>query len=210
MHKLLVLAGVCAVLSGCGGAHSASTASGGCLTVEMPITGNRNTAPPLHKLDLKKTYDVTMTTSCGDFTIRLDPAQSPNAAASFASLVQHLYFYTTIFHRVVHGVLIQGGDPTGSGTGGPGYSTVDPPPKNATYTRGVVAMAKTGAEAPGTAGSQFFIVVAPNAGLTPDYAIVGRVVKGLDVVDRISQLGNPDQTPSRIVELISASLKISS
>jgi peptidyl-prolyl cis-trans isomerase B (cyclophilin B) len=209
MHKLLALAAVCALLSGCGGANSTSTVSGGCLTVAMPITGTRNTAPPTTKLDVHKTYDVTMTTSCGDFTIRLDPAQSPNAAASFASLVQHLFFYTTIFHRAVQGVLIQGGDPSGSGTGGPGYSTVDPPPKHAAYTRGVVAMAKTGAEPPGTAGSQFFIVVAPNAGLTPDYAIVGKVVKGLDVVDRISQLGTPDQTPSRIVELISASLKIS-
>ncbi len=87
--------------------------------------------------------------------------------------------------------MIQGGDPTGTGTGGPGYSTVDKPPANAKYTHGVVAMAKTATEPAGTAGSQFFVVTAPDAGLPPDYAIVGKVTKGLDVVDRIGEARRP-------------------
>ena len=89
--------------------------------------------------------------------------------------------------------MIQGGDPTASGTGGPGYSTRDRVPRNAAYTPGVVAMAKAGNEPPGTAGSQFFVVTAAGAGLTPDYALLGRVTKGMDVVREIGKLGDPGQ-----------------
>ena len=133
----------------------------------MPITGTRNESPPLDKLDVRKTYDVTFVTSCGSFTVRLDPAESPHATASIVSLVHYLYYDTTVFHRIWVGTLIQGGDPTGTGTGGPGYTTIDKVPKNAKYTRGVVAMAKTGAEPNGTAGGQFFVVTGANAGLNP-------------------------------------------
>jgi peptidyl-prolyl cis-trans isomerase B (cyclophilin B) len=213
MRKLLLLAGACALLAGCGGGkHPAATGTvgaNGCITVDYPITGTRNTDPPTVKLNDAKHYDVTFNTSCGNFTIRLDPAQSPSAAASLASLVQHRFFDTTVVHRMWLNTLIQAGDPSGSGTGGPGYSTVDKVPSNAKYTRGVVAMAKTADEPAGTAGSQFFIVTAKNAGLTADYAIVGVVIKGMDVVDRINQLGNFDQTPSQTVEINSADLKVS-
>ncbi len=78
-----------------------------------------------------------------------------------------------MFHRIVPGFVIQGGDPTQSGNGGPGYSTVDTPAQDTTYTQGVVAMGKTASEASGTAGSQFFVVTAQDAGLPPDYAVVG-------------------------------------
>jgi peptidyl-prolyl cis-trans isomerase B (cyclophilin B) len=88
--------------------------------------------------------------------------------------------------------VIQGGDPTGTGGGGPGYSTRDVPPSDATYTKGVVAMAKTGAEPPGTAGSQFYVVTGPDAGLPPEYAVVGKVASGQAVVDAIGQLGDPN------------------
>jgi cyclophilin family peptidyl-prolyl cis-trans isomerase len=88
--------------------------------------------------------------------------------------------------------VIQGGDPTGRGTGGPGYKTVDRPPKSAAYTHGVVAMAKEASEPPGTSGSQFFVVTAPDAGLPAEYAIVGKVTDGVDVVDRIGKLGDPN------------------
>jgi peptidyl-prolyl cis-trans isomerase B (cyclophilin B) len=200
------------LLAGCGGTKHAAppkpAAGNGCSQVDMPITGTRNTDPPTQKLNPKKTYDVTMVTNCGSFTIRVDPTESPSAAASFVWLVKNLFYYTTIFHRIDTGILIQGGDPTGTGTGGPGYSTSDKVPKTAKYTHGVVAMAKTGAEPAGTAGSQFFIVTAANAGLDPDYAIIGKVVKGLNVVDRIGQLGNADETPKQIVELLSANLAI--
>ena len=99
--------------------------------------------------------------------------------------------------------MVQGGDPTGTGTGGPGYTVTEPPPRNSLYTEGVVAMAKSQSEPPGAAGSQFFIVTAPNAGLPPDYAILGVVSKGLKVVERIGRLGNraTEQPTRRVVVL---------
>ena len=142
---------------------------------------------------------MVVTTNCGEFTIRLDPKASPKGAASFAALVEEKFFDGTTFHRIVPGFVIQGGDPTGTGTGGPGYSTVDTPAGDTVYTKGVVAMAKTGAEAPGTAGSQFFVVTAADAGLPPDYAVVGEVTEGLDVVERIGLLGGPDELPTQPV-----------
>jgi cyclophilin family peptidyl-prolyl cis-trans isomerase len=129
-------------------------------------------------------------TSQGRFAFRLDVKDSPCVTSSFASLVRKRFFDGTVFHRIVPGFVIQGGDPTATGEGGPGYTVVDAPPKDARYTKGVVAMAKTETEPPGTAGSQFFIVTAPDAGLTPDYAILGTVTSGLNVVERIGKLGN--------------------
>jgi cyclophilin family peptidyl-prolyl cis-trans isomerase len=102
--------------------------------------------------------------------------------------------------------VIQGGDPTQSGSGGPGYSTVDVPASDAAYTRGVVAMAKSGVEAPGTAGSQFFVVTGEDAGLPPEYAIVGEVTAGLDTVERIDALGIGDGPPSQPVVVSSVTV----
>jgi cyclophilin family peptidyl-prolyl cis-trans isomerase len=147
-------------------------------------------------------------TNCGSFVMRLDVKDSPRTAASFASLVQHHFFDGTIFHRIVSGFVIQGGDPTGTGTGGPGYSTVDTPPRSARYTLGVVAMAKTGAEAPGTSGSQFFVVTGADVGLPPDYALLGKVVRGLDVVKKIGTLGGPNEQPVQVVEILKATLAV--
>ncbi|MGZ4352850.1 MAG: peptidylprolyl isomerase [Gaiellaceae bacterium] len=145
--------------------------------------------------------DAVVKTSEGTFTIHLDAKDSPNAVTSFEKLAKKGFFKGTIFHRIVPGFVIQGGDPTGTGNGGPGYTTTDPPTTNAKYTHGVVAMAKTATEAPGTAGSQFFVVTAQDAQLPPDYALLGKVVSGLDVVDKIGKLGNPttEQPTKRVV-----------
>jgi cyclophilin family peptidyl-prolyl cis-trans isomerase len=217
-----VLAGALVVpmlLAACGGSKKADTTTttattatsaaktNGCTTVASPPLKARKERKPAAQLPKSKVYQVTMVTNCGSFTIRMDQAQSPNAVASFVSLVQHGFFDKTIFHRIVPGFVIQGGDPTGTGTGGPGYSTVDTPPKNASYTHGVVAMAKTATEPAGTAGSQFFIVTVANAGLPPDYAIIGKVVKGLPVVDRIGTLGDASQQPTQVVEIQRATVK---
>jgi peptidyl-prolyl cis-trans isomerase B (cyclophilin B) len=195
------------VLAGCGGGdedeEAAATtttapttetqAPSGCRDVEQPQPRpSPNLRAPTAVLNVDKTYLLTFRTSCGDFTVRLDPKGAPKTSASFLALAQKDYFDGTFFHRIVPGFVIQGGDPTGTGTGGPGYTTVDAPAAGTTYTNGVVAMAKTGAEAPGTAGSQFFVVTADDAGLPPDYAVVGRVVGGLDVVARIGVLGDPN------------------
>jgi cyclophilin family peptidyl-prolyl cis-trans isomerase len=146
---------------------------------------------PTDKLAPGKTYRVVLKTSCGDITVRLDQKTSPKTAASFASLVKQGFYDGTVFHRIVPGFVIQGGDPTGQGSGGPGYSVRDEPPADTVYSQGVVAMAKTQVEPPGTSGSQFYIVTAPDAGLPPDYAVLGEVVKGLDVALAIDQLGDP-------------------
>jgi peptidyl-prolyl cis-trans isomerase B (cyclophilin B) len=173
-------------------APAAEEQQGPCKDVEQPAPRDGGgEKKPQKPLDASKVYDVELQTSCGSFTIRLDQKTSPNAAASFAALARAGFFDDTIFHRIVPGFVIQGGDPTASGTGGPGYSTRDRVPRNAAYNPGVVAMAKAGNEPPGTAGSQFFVVTAAGAGLTPDYALLGKVTKGMDVVQAIGELGDP-------------------
>ncbi len=197
---------VCAalVLAACGGdddeqpakkeaaAPPAAEEKAGCKDVEQPPPredgGQKKPQKPLAP---GKTYEVELTTSCGGFTIRLDQKTSPNAAASFAALARAGYFDDTIFHRIVPGFVIQGGDPTAAGSGGPGYSTRDAVPADASYAPGVVAMAKAGNEPAGTAGSQFFVVTGADTGLTPDYALLGKVTKGIDVVQAIGELGDP-------------------
>jgi cyclophilin family peptidyl-prolyl cis-trans isomerase len=189
-----------------------TTDAAGCLSVKPPAGKARTESKPTKQLDQAETYDVVLTTNCGDFTIRLAVKTSPAATASFASLVQKGFFNGTIFHRIVPGFVIQGGDPTGSGSGGPGYSTVDIPPASTRYTLGVVAMAKTRAEAPGTAGSQFFVVTTQDAQLPPDYAVLGNIVQGQAVVDKIGPLGDPSSggqgVPTETVELEKATLTV--
>jgi peptidyl-prolyl cis-trans isomerase B (cyclophilin B) len=173
-------------------APAAEEQQGRCEDVKQPAPrdgGGQN--KPGKPLEASKTYDVELRTSCGSFTIRLDQKTSPNASASFASLARNGFFDDTIFHRIVPGFVIQGGDPTASGSGGPGYSTRDRVPANAAYDAGVVAMAKAGNEPAGTASSQFFVVTAAGAGLTPDYALLGKVTRGMDVVRVIGELGDP-------------------
>jgi cyclophilin family peptidyl-prolyl cis-trans isomerase len=118
------------------------------------------------------------------------------------------FFDGTIFHRIAPGFVIQGGDPNGNGTGGPGYNTVDKPPASAKYTHGVVAMAKTGKEKPGTAGSQFFVVTGADVGLPPDYAVLGNVVAGLDVIDRIGRLGTQAEQPTEFVVIDDVAINV--
>ena len=173
---------------------SAEEGAGGlaCATVDQPAAKPDGGAEkPSQALDPAATYEVVLKTSCGDITIRLDQKTSPKTAASFTELARSGFLDDTVFHRIVPGFVIQGGDPTGTGTGGPGYSTRDTPPKDTVYTKGVVAMAKTEIEPAGTAGSQFYIVTAADAGLPPDYAVLGKVVKGQDVADAIGELGDP-------------------
>jgi cyclophilin family peptidyl-prolyl cis-trans isomerase len=131
-------------------------------------------------------------TSCGELTIELDVDRAPKTTASFAGLAEQGFYEGTSFHRVAPGFVIQGGDPHGDGTGGPGYTVDEPPPQDFAYLRGTVAMAKNQVEPPGRSGSQFFVVTAPaDAGLPPDYALLGRVVEGFDAIERIESLAEP-------------------
>jgi peptidyl-prolyl cis-trans isomerase B (cyclophilin B) len=213
---LAVLVAVAALaLAGCGngsGSQSTSTDASGCTSVSPPSPKDRQTAKPTTRLDASKTYDVSLQTNCGSFTIRLAVKTSPETTASFVSLVKKGYFDGTVFHRIVPGFVIQGGDPSGSGSGGPGYTTVDPPPASTRYTLGLAAMAKTGSEPAGSSGSQFFVVTAKDAQLPPDYAVLGKVVKGLGVVEAIGQLGDPasggEGVPTETVEIEKATVDV--
>ena len=166
--------------------------SNGCTTEKAPPARKAGgESKPKGKLDPKKTYTVTVQTNCGTFAFKLDVKDSPDTTAAFAGLVKRGFFNGLIFHRIVPGFVIQGGDPAGTGAGGPGFSTVDPPPKSADYKLGTVAMAKTQTEPAGAAGSQFFVVTGQDAQLPPEYALLGQVTNGIDVVQRIGRLGNP-------------------
>jgi len=212
VRTLLVLVASLALLAGCGGdngdtTESVATSGDECTGVEAPAPRDPAQAQaPTEPLDTSKTYTLTFDTTCGSFTITLDPELAPKTTASLVALAKADYFDKTIFHRVVPGFVIQGGDPTQSGAGGPGYSTVDVPPSDAAYTKGVVAMAKSGVEAPGTSGSQFFVVTGADAGLPPEYAIVGKVTDGMDTVERIDALGVGDGPPSQPVVISSVTV----
>jgi cyclophilin family peptidyl-prolyl cis-trans isomerase len=165
--------------------------------------GAKKRSCPAPLLDPKRPHSVDVLTNYGDFRIRLDVEDSPCVTSSFASLARKRFFDGTIFHRIVPGFVIQGGDPTGTGTGGPGFTVTEPPPRNSLYTEGVVAMAKASNEPRGAAGSQFFIVTGANAGLPPDYAILGVVTKGLQTVEKIGKLGDRvTEKPTRRVVVL--------
>ena len=169
-----------------------NTQAGGCKQVEAPqAKDDGGEKKPKGKLDASKKWALEVETNCGSFTIQLDTKNAPNTSASLVSLAKSGFYDGTTFHRIVPGFVIQGGDPTGTGQGGPGYTTVDKPKGGASYAKGVVAMAKTETEPAGAAGSQFFVVTGQDAGLPPDYAVIGKVTDGLDVVDKIGQLGDP-------------------
>ncbi len=157
----------------------------GCEKVEKPAPkGEQTLSKPTEELDRRSSYIATVSTSCGDFQILLDVKRAPKTAASFMHLAQEKLYDGTDFHRIVQGFVIQGGDPLGDGTGGPGYSVREAPPKSLSYDKGVVAMAKAGNEPPGTSGSQFFVMT-ENNDLPPEYALLGEVIKGMEVVEKI-------------------------
>jgi peptidyl-prolyl cis-trans isomerase B (cyclophilin B) len=164
----------------------------GCDRVRAPaVARERRVRRPTQRLASGRTWTVQLQTNCGSIAIRLATGRAPETAASFASLARRGFYDGLAFHRVAGDpasgpFVIQGGDPLGTGLGGPGYSVVERPPSGLEYTRGTVAMAKTEAEPSGASGSQFFIVTAADAGLPPDYALIGRVIEGEDVVQRIA------------------------
>ncbi|HUA44621.1 MAG TPA: peptidylprolyl isomerase [Solirubrobacteraceae bacterium] len=228
---LPILAAVLAI-AGCGSSSSSSstsnsstaagsatsTAAAGaasCRTVAAPAPKGPQHIPPPHlTLDPSRTYTVTVVTNCGTFAFRLDVKQSPKTSASVYYLVKRGFYDGLTFHRVAAGFVIQGGDPLGNGTGGPGYTVVEAPPQNTQYVLGDVAMAKTQTQPSGASGSQFFIVTAPNVtqsdGLTPDYALAGKVISGIGVVEKIGSLPtNPPQDGAPTMPVVMSSVTVS-
>jgi cyclophilin family peptidyl-prolyl cis-trans isomerase len=155
---------------------------------------------------LTGTTRVTLHTSCGDIVIDLDPGLAPVTANSFVFLAESGFFDGTVSHRVIPGFMIQAGDPTATGMGGPGYTLPDEfPSTGSPYIRGVVAMANAG---PGTTGSQFFIMIGDADWLGPQYTVIGSVSSGLDALDLIAEVplgrsaNSSDPNPSTPLESV--------
>jgi cyclophilin family peptidyl-prolyl cis-trans isomerase len=173
----------------------------GCKQAAAPKPKRARVDKPNERLEASKTYVATVVTNCGEFEITLDAKRAPKTGGSFKVLADKGFYDGLGFHRIVPGFVIQGGDPKGDGSGGPGYSIVEAPPGNLAYVRGVVAMAKTAIDDPGTSGSQFFVVTGDDAQLPPEYALLGKVTKGQSVVDRIgvAPVGADEQPVEPIV-----------
>ncbi|HEU4706708.1 MAG TPA: peptidylprolyl isomerase [Solirubrobacterales bacterium] len=181
------------------GSSSSEASANGCKKVEAPEPKTVSFKQPKQVLKKGEEATAVVRTSCGTFDIALDTTRAPKTANSFAFLAEEGFYDDLTFHRIVPEFVIQGGDPEGTGTGGPGYKVVEKPPANLAYTKGVVAMAKSSAEPPGSSGSQFFVVTGADAGLPPEYALVGKVSKGFSTVARIGKLGTPEEKPKQTV-----------
>ncbi len=194
---------VAAILIGRSGGSDddSKSASGaeGCKQVEKPKPKHVSFKAPKQTVKTGEELDAKIETSCGTFTIALDTSRAPKTVNSFVFLSEEGFYDDLPFHRIVPEFVIQGGDPLGNGTGGPGYSVDEKPPANLSYTKGIVAMAKSSAEPPGRSGSQFFVVLSADAGLPPEYALLGKVSEGMDVVQRIGKLGTASEKPKQTV-----------
>jgi cyclophilin family peptidyl-prolyl cis-trans isomerase len=178
---------------------SAKTGADGCKEVEAPEPKTDSFKAPKQVLKPGEAATAVVKTSCGTFEIALDTTRAPTTANSFAFLAEEGFYDDLTFHRIVPGFVIQGGDPEGTGTGGPGYSVDEKPPANLSYTKGIVAMAKSAAEPPGRSGSQFYVVTSADAGLPPEYALVGKVSKGYNTVARIEKVPTVGENPKQPV-----------
>ena len=217
----LLLIPALALVVGCGEGKKSSgpdQVTNTCTKVSaaVPKPQLEHLSAPTQKLPEGSVWNLQFKTNCGNFTIRVDAAISPNAASSFVSLAKSGFFDGLSFHRLAPGFVIQGGDPSGTGAGGPGYKTVDKPDPSTAYPRGTVAMAKTGTEPPGTAGSQFFIVTADHASLPADFAVLGTITNGKSTPDLISSqdidvsraMGGPQDGPPK-EPIVIESVKVS-
>jgi cyclophilin family peptidyl-prolyl cis-trans isomerase len=189
MRLVLLLAGVLLAIGLAGGLmpSSAVAQSGPCWTTPPSMAQGfaQWTTPPNMVIDPAETYSATIETNRGTIVVQLLASEAPTTVNNFVCLSLAGYYDVTVFHRIISGFMIQGGDPTGTGSAGPGYQFADElPTTQSPYTRGTMAMANAG---PGTNGSQFFIVHQDQPATFPNnYSIFGRVTEGMDVVDTIA------------------------
>ena len=171
-----------------------------------PVTKKFASMPPMG-IDPAKRYSATLETTIGTMVIALDAAAAPLTVNNFVYLAAHHYYDGVIFHRIIKNFMCQGGDPEGSGRGGPGYKFGDELPKPGKYQIGSVAMANAG---PNTNGSQFFIVSGPSGvGLPPLYSLFGQVVKGLEVVEALQNVATrPGDRPVEDVVIKSITITV--
>jgi cyclophilin family peptidyl-prolyl cis-trans isomerase len=168
-----------------------------------PKTQHFDEEPPMC-IDPAKRYTALMETSKGSLTFALDAIGAPRTVNSFVFLARYHYFDGIAFHRIIPGFVIQGGDPTGNGTGGPGYRFADELPKAGRYEIGSLAMANAG---PNTNGIQFFIISGPSGvALPPLYALFGKAVTGLEVIPSLEKAGTSSGKPRERVEITSVTI----
>jgi peptidyl-prolyl cis-trans isomerase B (cyclophilin B) len=199
----IAVAVVAAILIGRSGGgddeEGSKATAGSCKEVPDPKPKTVSLKAPKQTVKTSDKLTARVETSCGEFAIALDAKRAPKTVNSFVYLSEKGFYDGLPFHRIIPGFVVQGGDPKGDGSGGPGYSVDEKPPSNLAYTKGVVAMAKTEVEPPGRSGSQFYVVVGADAGLPPEYALVGKVSEGMDVVEKIAKLGTQAGTPKQTV-----------
>jgi peptidyl-prolyl cis-trans isomerase B (cyclophilin B) len=194
-------------------ANAAAVKAGCPASTKTRVNSQKYAAAPATTIDTSKTYTATVKTTTGSFVITLDAKTAPTTVNNFVFLADKGYYHCVIFHRVIPNFMDQTGDPTGTGSGGPGYTIKDENPAKATspaqqYPVGSVAMANTGA--PNSGGSQFFIVVgAEGESLANTYALFGQVSSGMNVVDTINQQGSAQGVPPDVTQRIT-SITISS
>jgi cyclophilin family peptidyl-prolyl cis-trans isomerase len=160
--------------------------------------------PPPMCIDPAKRYTAEMVTSKGTMKIALDAIAAPKTVNNFVFLARYHYYDGIVFHRIIPGFMLQGGDPTGTGRGGPGYRFADELPAPGRYELGSLAMANAG---PDTNGSQFFVISGPSGvRLPPQYSLFGKVVSGLDVVSGIESVGTQSGQPTESVVIESVAI----
>lgn len=175
-----------------------------------PVSGSATretafTAAPPMCINTSATYTAVVKTDVGTFDIALNAKEAPKTVNNFVFLARYHYYDGIIFHRVMPGFVVQGGDPTGTGTGGPGYTFADELPKAGAYKLGSVAMANAGAN---TNGSQFFVVVGTQGEqLQPSYSLFGQVTSGMSVVQKIAADGSTSGTPAVVHKMISVTIE---
>jgi len=189
------------------------SARDGCQAVAPPVPAQTPSATRSAKrLRSKRRNVAVVVTNCGTIRILLDAKDAPKTTASFAGLARQGFYDGLTFHRIAkpggNDYVIQGGDPLGTGNGGPGYSVAEKPPKDTRYVSGTVAMAKAASEPAGTSGSQFFIVTAPDTPLPPEYALVGRVLGDTTAVRRIARLASDPVSEAPLDPVVIESVRI--
>ena len=193
LAALAIAALAAGVLAGCGSSSESNKVAeeAGCESVSAPSPKDTTLPAPKQTVKPGEKLTAAVKTSCGTFEIALDTKVAPKTTNSFAYLAREGFYDGLDFNRIVPGLIVQGGDPTGTGTGNAGYTIAEPPPADTKYTKGVVAMARTFSEPSGQSGSQFFVVTSLEAGYPPEYALLGEVSKNYPVVKRISELIGP-------------------
>jgi len=226
VRPLLAILAAAVLLAGCGSSDDDSnstdtsaaadpTTTSGCQKVAKPRPKpDGELDRPSLRVSGNERLRATIQTNCGPIVIDLDTREQPKTVASFVYLARRGFFDGTTFHRVSRepgggDFVVQGGDPTGTGQGGPGYSVTERPPGDTQYTRRVVAMAKTEIEPPGTSGSQFFIVTAEDAQLPADYAVLGRVAGDDAAVRRLAATPADEKTERPQTPLVIQTVTIS-